>query len=148
MSAQTRFVRPVIAFLAAAAAAAVTAATLLIGLDVAGGHHRATPAQTAAQATTVSIIMFGYIVGFAALPAIGLTWLAHGTRAPRPWTDILAGAAIPVIVFTLVFGLATQEFVLTSLRTWRRLSPLCAAGAVGGLVYAVMLGPRRPRAGR
>ncbi len=140
-----RFVRPVIAFLAAAAAAAVTGIALLTALDIANGHHRGTPAETAAQAASLSVVLFGYILALASLPAIALTWLAHGVRAPRPWTDMLVGAALPVIVFTTIFALATREFLLFSPRTWRSMGPLCAAGAVGGLVYATMLGPRTRR---
>lgn len=141
-SAQTRFVRPVIAYLAASAAGAVTIGLIITGVEAANNDYGG-PFRAARDFATITAIAAMFAFALTPAPVIALTWLAHWARAPRPWTDMLAGAALAPACVVAAPLVVSGETPTLSPRDVRPLLAFAVAGAIAGATYGLLLGPRR-----
>lgn len=139
-----RFVRPVIAYLAAIAAAAPALALTILLVDE-SDQLISNPLGFSRMLLAFSVISAVFMAILTPLPAIALWWLAHLRRAPRPAADIMIGALLgvisPIAAGPIMFGrpprLRDDE--------WAAFLVFALAGALGGLTYALLIGPRTPR---
>lgn len=133
-------VRPVLAYTAAVLAAGAFGAVMLLGAL----HHwsHAPIMQRAAMNAAMDLSLV--ILAIMPLPVIALAWLAHLSRAPRPWTDIAAGAAFGPLLTIAIFLIMTGAVADFDASDYAMMTVLSAAGALGGLVYGLIAGGRRP----
>lgn len=110
-----------------ALAVAVTTLVLMAGFAALAGIVPDSPGAIAGFFFVVLV----YVGALSAIPAIIVVWTFRITRAPRGWTDALAGALMGPVLSHAVFGgfdFSPSSYKLADLM-------LLVAGAVGGLAY-------------
>ncbi len=137
-----RFIRPILAFLAAALACAGLGSVVQTQMNLAAVASMGAPVPLAVRAETTALDLLHFAPGYAALVAVAFLiafsvagLLRKLTGASGLWLYILAGTA-GIVVLLVAMNLALNITPIAAARSSAGIALLAVGGALGGWIFA------------
>jgi hypothetical protein len=140
---ETKLLKPILAWVMATAITSLLIVIELAVVDQFASSDGAKLFSVYESAFAIGVLVWAFVAGLSAIPALMLVWLVRSTRLRRGLTDsALAGASAALMYFLLGYvGTSDSHFEIGFLIAS---FPIGIAGAAGGFTYWHFAGRPRP----